>query len=369
MKRKVSIYVRNQYITPSSYYRIIQYTNDFEQKVSIRNIAPSKIYNLHLNSDKKKLSGKLLEFVYYLVMLLRVSFFVLADLIIRPDFVILSKTFIPRYCPNYLCLLLNVLTSNSIFYWDFDDYIFDSGEIVQKQAKLLMKNSNRIIVTNNFLKSKIDLEYRDKVLLLPTTDGDLQDYNRLELLKKRKDAFENDIRLVWVATAGNIPHLVEIIGALDEAAKVIDKLYSKTLILTVVCNKPLVHETHNLKIINIKWNREAAKEEIYKSHIGIMPLKYSEYSLGKGGFKLVQYISTGLPVIGSKVGYNEEIVNSSSGVLVDDNIDKSVWINAIIKISRSFEVWEKYSNNASECWENGFSYKHNLNVWKSLLNK
>jgi len=369
MKGKVSIYVRNQYITPSSYYRIIQYAKSFDQKVLIRNIAPSNIYNLHLNSDKKTLFGKLIGIIYYLVMLLRVSFFVLEDLIIQPDYVILSKTFIPRYCPGYLRLLLNILTSKTTFYWDFDDYIFESGEISQNQAKILMRNSNKIIVTNNFLKNKIDLEYREKVILLPTTDGDLQGYDELKLLNLRKNTFESEIRLVWVATAGNIPHLLGIIGTLDETAEKVNKFYNKTLTLTVVCNKPLVYETQHLKINNIRWTREIAKDEIYKSHIGIMPLNYSQYSLGKGGFKLVQYMSTGLPVIGSKVGYNEEIVSNGAGILVEDNLDKSVWVDAIMKICESFETWESYSKGAYERWKSGFSYDYNLKVWKSLLNE
>ena len=54
MKKKVSIYVRNKDVTPSSYYRIIQYAKHFDGNVCIRNIAPKKIYERQLNSDKDK---------------------------------------------------------------------------------------------------------------------------------------------------------------------------------------------------------------------------------------------------------------------------------------------------------------------------
>ena len=45
------------------------------------------------------------------------------------------------------------------------------------------------------------------------------------------------------------------------------------------------------------------------SHIGIMPLKDTEYTKGKCAFKAIQYMSAGLPVIISPVGLNNEVIN------------------------------------------------------------
>ncbi|MBV1756290.1 MAG: glycosyltransferase [Dethiosulfatibacter sp.] len=368
MDKKTTIYVRNKEITPSSYYRIIQYSRKFNHNVKIRSIAPTSIYKMHLNSDKEKLNSKFIGAVYFLNMMFRVTFFLIVDIFDKPDFVILSKTFLPRYCPNYLLKLIDVLTRRSVFIWDFDDHIFKSGEISLKEAKLLENNSDRIIVTNDFLKDQISIENKEKVKLLPTTDGDLQGFKQEELMLNRKKTFHKTINLVWVATAGNLHHLSEIIETLDEAAvKVLIEL-KKELKLTVVCNKPLNAKTKNIIVRNVKWSRFGAKDEIYSSHIGIMPLINDEYSLGKGGFKLVQYISTGLPVIASNVGFNEEIINNNCGILVNDMLDKSVWIDAIIKIASSEDVWERYSNSSLARWHEKFSYDNNLNFWKAILN-
>lgn len=51
--KKISIYVRNKDITPSSYYRIIQYAKYFDGDIYIREIAPRKLYEKYLNYDKK----------------------------------------------------------------------------------------------------------------------------------------------------------------------------------------------------------------------------------------------------------------------------------------------------------------------------
>ena len=367
-KKKISIYVRNKEITPSSYYRIVQYAKHFDGKVYIRDIAPKKIYEKHLNFDKsKRVRYLFIGVVYYIAMLFRAMYYLLIDCKNRPEYLIVSKTFCPRYTPLLLRALVNNVSKNSKTYWDFDDYIFESGEISKKQASILERNSKSIIVTSNFLKSKISSKYQNKVVILPTTDGDLQGFNKLDLEKKRKSTFVFEIKLVWVATSGNIPHLTKILDILDITAAKIQKDYNKDLLLTIVCNKPVKKEVAHLKIRYVKWTREVAKEEIYKAHIGIMPLIYEEYSLGKGGFKLVQYISTALPVIASNVGFNNEVVTTNCGILVSDREDNDGWMDAIIQVTSSWEVWKVYSEESFKQWNNNFSYDNNLNRWKQLL--
>lgn len=365
---KIVIYVRNKEITPSSYYRIVQYARNFNGMVIIRDIAPTDLYKKHLNSDENKnIKWLLNNIIYYIIMLLRVTYYLVIDNIRKPEYLIVSKCFCPKYTPIFLKFLIRRIMRSTTAYWDFDDYIIESGEISKSQAAILEKYSKKIIVTSEFLKSTIKPEYRNKVILLPTTDGDMQGFNERELKKLRRSTFNKEIRLVWVATSGNIPHLTKVLPALDKAAKIVQEKLNKKLVLTIVCNKPVISNTQNLNIVNIMWTRERAIEEIYKAHIGIMPLVYTEYALGKGGFKLVQYISTGLPVVASDVGFNKEVVDQYSGILIDDREDNTKWVESIIKIANSWSIWENYSDGAYKRWNEKFSYDYNLSVWNDLL--
>jgi len=367
-EKLISIYVRNKDITPSSYYRVIQYSQKFNGKVSIHNIAPEKIYTAHLNAvNSSRYKRIVIGMLYYISMVFRVMFYLSLDTIKRPNYVVVSKTFCPKYTPRILLWLIKKVSTRTKLIWDFDDYIFESGEISTTQAKILEKNSKYIVVTSEFLRSKINHKFQDKVILLPTTDGDFQGFNENDLLNKRKMDFDKEIRIVWVATAGNIPNLLKVVEALDKAAEILSYKYQKKLVLVVVCNMKINKKVKYLNIINIKWTREKAKDEIFNAHIGIMPLILNEYSLGKGGFKLVQYLSTGLPVIASKVGFNEDVVTDRCGILVDDNIRIDGWIDAIIELAVSFETWSKYSFEAYERWKKEFSYDYNLEVWNNLL--
>lgn len=366
--KNISIYVRNKEITPSSYYRIVQYAKNFEGTVCIRDIAPRKLYERHLNSDKRKrLCGLLIGVIYYIVMLFRAIYYLLIDCKNKPQYVIVSKSFCPRYTPLLLRVLITKVSKSSTLYWDFDDYIFESGEISKIQASILEKNSKAIIVTSNFLKSKISIKYQNKVILLPTTDGDMQFFDKLSSKQRRKATFAREIKLVWVATGGNIPNLIKVIEILDKTAAKLKDEYNKNLVLTVVCNKTVEIKVAYLKINNIKWTRDTAKEEIYNAHIGIMPLIYRDYALGKGGFKLIQYISAGLPVVASKVGFNNDVVDEKTGFLIDDTENNDGWMDAVIRLASSWDEWEAYSEYAYKRWNEKFSYEDNLNVWRELV--
>ena len=119
-----------------------------------------------------------------------------------------------------------------------------------------------------------------------------------------------------------------------------------------------------LTIDNIKWGREKAMKILLTSHVGIMPLKHSDFSEGKGAFKLIQYLACGLPVIASSEGYNKVVVNSCSGKIADNTTE---WCNAVISISRNLEVWMEFSNKARERFELKYGYDRNLETLREII--
>ncbi len=66
------------------------------------------------------------------------------------------------------------------------------------------------------------------------------------------------------------------------------------------------------------WSEATEIASVQAMDIGIMPLPDAPWARGKSGYKLVQYMACGLPVVASPVGVNCSIVDGSSGFLATD---------------------------------------------------
>jgi glycosyltransferase involved in cell wall biosynthesis len=75
------------------------------------------------------------------------------------------------------------------------------------------------------------------------------------------------------------------------------------------------------------WSEESEVASVQQFDIGIMPLVDSPWERGKCGYKLIQYMACGVPVVASPVGVNREIVVSDKNGLFADSVGE--WDKAL----------------------------------------
>jgi glycosyltransferase involved in cell wall biosynthesis len=89
----------------------------------------------------------------------------------------------------------------------------------------------------------------------------------------------------------------------------------------------------------ISWSEETEVEELNRFDVGIMPLPDTPWERGKCGFKLIQYMACGLPVIASPVGVNKEIVEHGvNGFFARDTEE---WIRYLETLKENSDLCNK----------------------------
>lgn len=333
-KGYVSAYVRNAIEGPACYYRFGQYAEELRAEginVKINNAYSRRQYRNNFDISNKYLK-KVYQGLLFLVILFNRTKQLNHDLKYHPAHIVIQRELFPKYLPRFLFSKLNRLDN---IIWDFDDDIRARNECSLKEFELLKEKAKSIIVTNAFLNKLVG----GKALLLPTTDGFARDLDIDGLIEERKKTFKKEFRTVWVGSFSSLPNL--------------DLIEKEIPNLRVVCNLP-----YSGKCVNIPWSRQKAEEELINAHLGIMPLKDEAYNYGKGAFKLIQYMSVGIPVIASSIGFNKEVVKPEFGFFDDFNVSK---------LSSDIKLWEQMSRASYKEYKEKYSYERNLEIWKKLL--
>lgn len=81
----------------------------------------------------------------------------------------------------------------------------------------------------------------------------------------------------------------------------------------------------------VDWTQEGEVPAIQSMDVGLMPVPDDRWERGKCGYKLIQYMACGLPVIASPVGVNATLVTPDEGFAGRNAAD---WIAAIETLSR-----------------------------------
>lgn len=225
-----------------------------------------------------------------------------------------------------------VLPGNVPLISDYDDAVFHRYDrhnsaaiklVLGRKIDGVMSGSKLVLAGNQYLADRAKSAGARRVEITPTV-VDTENYST-----NRLPSDDGCSRIGWIGSPSTwAEYCVPILPLLTSVAT------EQGAMMRVIGGNQTARSFPNLEFL--PWSEETEVEMIQGMDIGIMPMDDSPWARGKCGYKLIQYMACGLPVIASPVGMNSEIVEHGvNGFLADSEAE---WRNALETLLSNAEL-------------------------------
>lgn len=240
----------------------------------------------------------------------------------RFDLVVIGLEFLPYVPPVFERLMAAIGVP---FVLDYDDAVFHYYDkhrcpvvrsLLGRKTAEVCRLSSRVFAGSPYLVSYA-ARAGAVVEYLPTV-VDLEKYRDVKAVRSRGERFT----VGWMGSPTTAQYLHLIAPALREFC-------AERRARFVVIGAGLF-EMEGVDLEVRPWRAHREVEDLLGFDVGLMPLANDRWARGKCGFKLIQYMACGLPVVASPVGVNSAIVvEGTTGFLARSQSD---WKSALTRL-------------------------------------
>jgi L-malate glycosyltransferase len=245
--------------------------------------------------------------------------------------------------------------------YDFDDSIFlDSSNwfknILRNPKKFiyLIKNSHHVVISSPFNLDRCkEINLHKSVTYIPCS----LDTSRFKPIKNNTLSSKKVV-LGWTGTFSSIPYLNSIKHIL---IKLKQEREFKLLLIT-----NFEYEFPEMDLEVIEWKKESEISDLNKIDIGLYPIHMDEWSLGKGGLKMMQYMAIGVPGVATNYGTAQHIIDhGSNGYLVSKDHE---WVDVLKLLIDNEKLRSKIGAQAFHDLKKNYSYNAVKDLYLKILN-
>lgn len=274
------------------------------------------------------------------------------------DYVFIHREAAPLGPPVFEWILAKVFRKKIIY--DFDDAIWiPSVTEANKFAGLvkcfsktgtICKLSYKISAGNKYL-ANWSKQYNQQVVITPTSVDIVNRFNQL------KNVSSDKVVIGWTGSHSTLKYLDFIVPILQQ----LETEFSFEFL--VICNQPPSFSLKSMRFI--KWREETEIDDLLQIDIGVMPLYADAWSEGKCGFKLIQYLSLGIPAVASPVGVNKTIIEEGKNGFLCQS--ESEWHEALKMLMTNASLREQMGMEGKRKMEAEYSTQANAGVFLGLF--
>jgi len=298
----------------SSRVRLLQYLPFLESKGWKVDVSPlfSDNYLQSLYSGQSRILQLIAGYLRRIMVLFHTR---------KYDLVWIEKEIFP-FAPAFAERLLNKLGVRYVV--DYDDAQFHRYDmhrsrliraLLGRKIDVVMKHASMVVAGNEYLAERARSANAVRVEIVPT----VVDLTRYTVAQQEGN---HQLIVGWIGSLSTSHYLLTIASAIESLKKDFDVRF-----VAVGADEDTLK---GMPIEVLPWSEETEVQSIQMFDVGIMPLLDTSWERGKCGYKLVQYMACGLPVVASPVGVNKQLVEHGvNGLLADNEHD---WVQTLNRL-------------------------------------
>lgn len=276
--------------------------------------------------------------------------------------VVYSFLWVTPFGPPIFERLLSLLSKRLIY--DIDDLVFLKHEskanrfiaFLKGKSKpiFLMKKAHHVITCTPFLDEFVRKYNTNTTDISSTVD------TTTRYLPVNKYKNDHQVVIGWSGSHSTSKYLYLLKDVLQELSKEVD------FKLVVMGDKSFHVEGVNIDAFD--WKEEIEISTLQGFDIGLYPLPFEEWVLGKSGLKAIQYMALGIPTVATEVGtIHRIIVDGENGYLIPEN-NKTIWKDRILALIEDENLRKKFGSMARQKILAQYSIEANKNSYLNILN-
>ena len=239
------------------------------------------------------------------------------------------------------------------FVVDYDDATFHNYDanryapirrLLGKKIDRVMQAATVVIAGNDYLGARAEAAGAKRIEYLPS----IVDSARYAAEPKPPGS---PFTIGWMGT----PVTARYLGAIQSSLQAVCANGKGQILLVGPKDNPLpeLAKDAGIEIELRKWSEATEARDVQEFDVGIMPLPDEPFERGKCGYKLIQYMASGRPVVATPLGVNRKIVNPGvTGFLAQT---PEQWISALTGLRDDPESRQRMGQAGREKQEQEYS--------------